>query len=155
MDLLNTTMTKIDYTPFDYFNTECEELILNWTNIGKYGVTEDDVQRFLQIMKQERDTFNKRKGDIENWVLAIQIMLGLITLPLTVICIYIAFRINDSGVFYLLLFLSICVEYLIWSNRFFIEKKVESHYKRDRQSNIKIEKYLEDCHWEWWKQNKE
>ena len=67
----------------------------------QYGVTEDDVQRFLQIMKQERDTFNKRKGDIENWVLAIQIMLGLITVPIIVICIYIAFRINNSGVFYL------------------------------------------------------
>jgi hypothetical protein len=60
-------MAEIDYRPFDYFSTNMFYIDIDWSEIDKYGVTKDEVEKFLEIMEKDRKAWEKKWNAIDNW----------------------------------------------------------------------------------------
>ena len=140
-----------DYTPFDYFSTPSGEFWDNKEKMKEYGLTEMQVIEFKKIMEEDKKRWVEKQRSIESW----KIIFLLISTFLVITLVANNWRkFNDSIILsYLCFFGTGGLIYWVWSDYGIggLFNWLVQYNKRKSQNNILIEKYLEDCHWEWYR----
>ena len=157
-------MTKIDYIPFDYYTTPILDIPTTIKDCEEYGLNHTDVSRYVRQMAEDRRKWQKIVPTIEVICFFSQIIGTIITISLIVVGKVLLCQLFDvyddssllfqffSGFAVIAVILSI---YAIWKwNVIFALVYALGRFlfqKRSQYDSV-IEKYLEDCYWEWCKQ---
>ena len=154
-------MTIPKYDPFDYFNTPEYEFRWKKYLLEVYGLTESQVIRYEANMMKDRDQWHKKRNSFDGWnffVLIIAAVLAFVVVIIIewVLCILLNIEENSFGknlISYCCTIVIISSIWALWSKEFITEwfdAWIECKYKVQTQHNALIEKYFEDCHWEWY-----
>lgn len=153
-------MAEIDYRPFDYFSTNMFYVNLDYADIGKYGITKDEVEQFLEIMEKDRKAWEKKSNSIDVWALVLNFFVSVVFIPFVALLFAYYMRDNydmdnfiPSTISNLFLMGCIILEFLIWTKYKiydYVEEWGKLYYKRKSQYKPMIEKFIEDCKWNQW-----
>lgn len=155
-------MTIPQYKPFDYFNTPLGEVKHNADKLKEYGLNESDVLKYENRIEVDRERWHKRQSDMSVWGTSLHWLVAVLILVVVIIAedlICQVFGVEEEDyiankVISVLGSVAIIgLEYLLWSKDVVVEwfnVWLEYQYKYKSQENVLIEKYMEDCHWEWY-----
>ena len=156
-------MAKNDYIPFDYFSTNMFYVNIDYSDVDNYGITQEEVELFLEVMEKDRKYWEKKRDSIDNWAWVLQLLVSGIFIPFVALMLssYMGhnYDMDDfipSTLFAMLLFVIIGLEVLIWTKckiSDFIEEWGKLHYRRKSQYKPKIEKFIEDSMWNQWQKH--
>ena len=158
--LINTTMTKIDYIPFNYFTTPILEIPITIKDCEEYGLNYTDVSRYVRQMAEDRRKWQKINPTIEVICFFSQIIGTIITISLIVVgklllCQLFGVYNDDSILFQLFSFFAVMAViisiYVIWKwnvIRDLVYALCRFLFQKRSQYDSVIEKFLEDCYWE-------
>lgn len=146
------------YEPFDYFETPLSELKDCDDKLIEYGIDNADVSLYLNKIEKDRKTWHSKRDSMQKWAMLSQVLVTIIVLFLiSMIEDYVLnlFGINGHhNILGFIFWLAIigCL-LLIWKDNCFedlFHYYITDTFKQKTQDNCMIEKYLEDCHWEWY-----
>jgi len=156
-------MAKNDYIPFDYFSTNMFYVNIDYSDVDNYGITQEEVELFLEVMEKDRQYWEKKRDSIDNWAWVLQLLVSGIFIPFVALMLSSYMRHDydmdgfiPSTILGMLLFGIIGMEVLIWTKcriSDFVEEWGKIHYKRKSQYKPKIEKFIEDCLWNQWQKH--
>lgn len=146
------------YEPFDYFETPLSELRDCDDKLIEYGIDNVDVSLYLNKIEKDRKTWHSKRDSMQKWALLFEILVCIIAI--FILSMIIDFVLNIFGISghgnMLCHLLGIAILVLIAK---LLEKNyledlyndfITDRFKHKTQDNCMIEKYLEDCHWEWY-----
>lgn len=158
-------MAQDYYFPFDYFSTNSREYIYKWEELDNYGISKEEVYEYLEIMEEDRKKWRMKKDTLELRSQLLQILVSILIIPLVVVFVKIPldalFGIHDKNSYAddiittLVGAIIIWMEYIIWKDSTIINIVLDwgkRKYRIKSVNNSIIEKYLSDCHWEYYQQ---
>lgn len=161
-------MTQDHYFPFDYFSTNSREYIYKWEELDMYGISKEEVYEYIAIMEEDQRKWRKKNESLELCSEFLQILVSILIVPLVIVFVKLPlnnlFGIHDRNSYaddiitLLISAIVVWVEYKIWKNSAIINVVLDwgkRKYRIKSVNNSIIEKYLSDCHWEYYQQCKE
>lgn len=159
-------MAVPEYVPFDYFYTRDDEIWIDEERLKEYGLDILDVLNYKKNMMADRERWENKLSYRDNIGTLLQLIATVlaITLPYMIkqiLCIILAIEEENSFLNLILTVLAfasmIALEWLLWGKEVLINwfnRWFRNKYQIRSQYDVLIEKYLEDCHWEWYKKMK-
>lgn len=155
------------YKHFDYFCTSTGCIIHNKEKMEEYGLDSNAVSEYIRIMTSDRNKWQKKRQSYFGLLFCLQCILSVLIFALV---IYLFWDLNRStfvekynkyvlcAIFALGFPIIFALEWVLWHYEIVFKMYhlwVDRKYKIRTQQNPTIEKYLEDCHWEWNKREME
>jgi len=159
-------MAFFSFLPFNYWTTPLYEFIDESGRSKEYGLDDGEVLLYKHNMEQDRIRWKEKResfGDSGFYLQLLASALIFIIMLYVKQFFYISFEIEDEDsagneILSVLCFVIICfLEWRLWSKDIVVEwfyTWIENKYRVKSQHNYYIEKYLEECHLEWYKKNK-